>query len=157
MEQANIISALEGSDLSQATEVTYGLDGPQSEAVLVALRRNLESHDPDLVEITAMRLGVRFKDAESFQKIANLALTHHEELVVLAALKGLSAIPERHPHLRNDAEATLQTVIQASSSLVHQVEAAREYLRLIGESSTRQYVSEDEATVLARYRRRRGD
>ncbi len=151
MEEIAIIAALEGPDTSKAEEVTYALDGAQSERVLVALRRNLERECSDLVEITAMRLGVRFKDAASFQKLVELARAHPAELVIFAALKALSSIPERHDHLRSDAEATLQTLTQASSNPVLRAEAARQYLRLVGKITTREYASGDDDTILARY------
>lgn len=150
MEHADTIAALEGRDISKATSVTYALDGTQSEAVLAALRHNLRSEDADLVEITTMRLGVRFKDAASFKQIIGLALTHPDELVVMASLKAVRVIAERNSEFRNDAEATLKKVYALSTDYRRE-EAAREYLHLVGEISMRQYALMDKAKVVELY------
>ena len=103
MEYADTIAALEGRDISKATSLTYALDGTQPKAVLVALRHNLSSEDADLVEITTMRLGVRFRDVASFKQIIDLAVTHPDEMVVMASLKALRVIAEQNSELRGDA------------------------------------------------------
>lgn len=150
MKHADTIAALEGRDISKATSVTYALDGTQPEAVLVALRHNLRSEDADLVEITTMRLGVRFKDAASFKQIMDLALTHPDELVVMASLKAVRAIAERNSAFRDDAETTLKKVCALSTDYCRE-EAAREYLHLVGEISMRQYDLMDKAKVVELY------
>lgn len=69
------------------------------------MRDNLFSADPDLLDITIMRLVVRGKDDHSLPRVWAILETTRDELVFSSAVLALAALAKSHPET---AATTLQ-------------------------------------------------
>lgn len=86
---------LESGSISSQTRQTYALsreDILADPSILNILRRNLDSSDPELLEITIMRLGVRADDFWSIEKFFEVLERNVGSLVRSAALGALSSL-----------------------------------------------------------------
>ena len=102
-----LLARLQSPSIETRIEATYELDygdfaHPQ---ILAAVRENLSSADPDLLDITIMRLMVRGKDDHSLPSVWTILETTRDDLVVSSAVLALSALAKSHPET---AATTLQ-------------------------------------------------
>jgi hypothetical protein len=102
-----LLARLQSPPIETRIEATYELDygdfaHPQ---ILAAVRENLSSVDPDLLDITIMRLMVRGKDDHSLPSVWTILENTRDDLVFSSAVLALSALAKSHPET---AATTLQ-------------------------------------------------
>ncbi|MFC0590405.1 hypothetical protein ACFFF7_13395 [Novosphingobium aquiterrae] len=91
------IHELEFGSLSDRVRLTYELDKKdvsKNPDILRILRKNLEENDDDLLEISILRLGVRFIDVDSTESILRILKKSKSVLVRLSSIISLSALYE---------------------------------------------------------------
>jgi hypothetical protein len=102
-----LLARLQSPSIETRIEATYELDygdfaHPQ---ILTAVRENLSSVDPDLLDITIMRLMVRGKDDHSLPSVWTILENTRDDLVFSSAVLALTALAKSHPET---AATTLQ-------------------------------------------------
>jgi hypothetical protein len=107
MTVTGLLARLQSPSLEARIEATYELDcddfaDPQ---IVAAVRENLSSADPDLLDITIMRLMVRGEDDHSLPSVWTILETTRDDLVFSSAVLALSALAKSHP---DTAATTLQ-------------------------------------------------
>ena len=107
MTVAGLLARLQSPSIETRIEATYELDcgdfvHPQ---IVAAVRENLSTVDPDLLDITIMRLMVRGKDVHSLPCVWTILETTRDDLVFSSAVLALSALAKSHPET---AATTLQ-------------------------------------------------
>ena len=107
MNVTGLLTRLQSPSIETRIQATYELDygdfaHPQ---IVAAVRVNLSSADPDLLDITIMRLIVRGKDDHSLPCVWTILETTRDDLVFSSAMLALSAHAKSHPET---AATTLQ-------------------------------------------------
>lgn len=107
MTATGMLARLQSPSMETRIEATYELDysdfaHPQ---IVAAVRENLSSADPDLLDITIIRLMVRGKDNHSLPCVLTILETTRDDLVFSSAVLALSALAKSNPET---AATTLQ-------------------------------------------------
>lgn len=112
MNADEVISNLKSPSLAVRTAATYrlGYRDFSDTRIRDAVRANLDEDDPDLAEITIMRLLVRGKDAQSADRVRGVLATSRDDLVFCAAVGALA-------NLANDLPQTAHATLEALEAL----------------------------------------
>jgi hypothetical protein len=83
--------------------------------IKASVRANLDSDNPDLVEITIMRLLVRGKDAHSASRVRDILRTNRDDLVFCAAVSALTNLARDRPETASSTLRELEALPKASA------------------------------------------
>ena len=91
--------------LGQRLDATYKLERSDftDDRIISAVRENLSSDDPDLLEISIMRLLLRGRDVTSVERVLDhVEKTRDEEgLVFSSGVRSLTGLAHHNPEIRN--------------------------------------------------------
>lgn len=110
-----LLARLQSASMKARIAATYELDYDDFDdpRIVAAVRENLGSAEPDLVEITIMRLLIRGKDAQSLERVLTILRTTRDALVFSAAILALTNLARDYPET---AAITLQKLEVLSRS-----------------------------------------
>ena len=97
------LTRLQSPSTSTRTSATYELESSdfKNSQILAAVRGNLSSDDPDLLDITIMRLLLRARDVSSAERVMDHVESTRDELVFSSGVLSLSGIARHFPELRD--------------------------------------------------------
>jgi len=104
MKASDMMARLQSPSLSTRIEATYQLereDFDDSE-VLAAVRENLSLDDPDLLDITIMRLLLRGRDKCSVERVLSLIESTRDNLVFSSGVLSLSGLAGHSADIREE-------------------------------------------------------
>ena len=96
------LARLQSSSTVTRTSATYELERSdfKDSQILAAVRENLSSYDPDLLDVTIMRLLVRGRDVCSAERVMDHVEGTRDDLVFSSGVLALSSLASHFPDLR---------------------------------------------------------
>lgn len=103
MKASDKLTSLRSASLSDRLDASYKLERGDfaDDQILTAVRENLSSDDPDLLEITIMRLLLRGRDVDSVEPVLRLVETKRDDegLIFSSGVRALSGLATHVPDI----------------------------------------------------------
>lgn len=114
MKASRMVTLLRSTSLSDRLDASYKLESGDfaDDQVLTAVRENLRSDDPDLLEITIMRLLLRGRDVHSVEPVLRLVETKDDDegLIFSSGVRALSGLAANVPDIALNILSRLERV-----------------------------------------------